>query len=193
MTVLHFRWWKHVIKLFLPRIGLVFLPCHSQFNFTTVLSIVMTEDQHQVVNRPKKIRGTRKFEYVKIIEVMTRLYYYTLSNNCVTLHLVLLQSSKSCVNEIITKSYLIQLLKTQSVILVKGCRCLRSTANHIIHFPSVFLKQCVDWLELCMAWSVSLCLFPVYRARTVYVHQRLFESKHRVDSYRIRGSISVHL
>ena len=41
-------------------------------------------------------------------------------------------------------------------------------------FPSVHLKQYVDWMELFMAQSNPLYLFSIHRARTVCKHQRFF-------------------
>ena len=53
----------------------------------------------------------------------------------------------------------------------KGCWCLCSTANQITPCSSMLLKHSVDWLGVFMSRSKPLCLFPIYRARTVHKHQ----------------------
>ena len=60
-------------------------------------------------------------------------------------------------------------IRMNSMILSKSCRYLSSTANQITPLPPVLMKQCVDWLELFMAWSEPLCLFPIYSARVLQV------------------------
>ena len=52
-------------------------------------------------------------------------------------------------------------LKVQPAILTKECGYLSSTVNQITPLPSMLLKQHADWLELFMAWSEPLCLFPI--------------------------------
>lgn len=39
---------------------------------------------------------------------------------------------------------------------------------------SMHLKQHADWLELFIAWSEPLSLFPIYKPRTVKEHHSLF-------------------
>ena len=49
----------------------------------------------------------------------------------------------------------------------------------------MFLEQCVDWLEWCSAQSKPLCLFPIYRARTVYtVNSSFSECAHTEQTAR---------
>ena len=38
----------------------------------------------------------------------------------------------------------------------------------------MLLRQCVDWLEKCLVQSDPLCLFHIYRARTVHKHWSIF-------------------
>ena len=59
-------------------------------------------------------------------------------------------------------------LKVESAIMKKCCWYLSSTANQITSLPPVLPKQCVDWLELFMAF---------------------FECIHRMDSQRTRVAI----
>ena len=68
-------------------------------------------------------------------------------------------------------------LKVQFVIsfgIVKGCSYLSSTANRITLRASVPLKLGVDWLGLFMTHSEPLCLFPIYRVRTVCEHLGIY-------------------
>ena len=72
----------------------------------------------------------------------------------------------------------------QYAILVKDCLYLSSTANEMTPLHPVLLMQHVDRLELLMAQSELLCLFPIYRARMVYKHVILWSAKQRARGAR---------